>query len=509
METILVIDDELFMRRLCDDMLSLRGFKVLPAESAKEGLTILERGGVEFGTHPELAKQRQQQVLGSMAAQGFITPLQAKSFASEQLNFAQVETSIKAPHFVMFVKDYLVQKYGIRAVETGGLEVTTSLDYPIYEKVIKILADGVAAQKNLNVGNGAALVTNPSTGEILAMVGSINFFDLKNDGNVNVSISSRSPGSSIKPLNYALAFDKGIITPSTIIDDSPITYRVAGSSAYSPQNYDGKFHGKVTARVALASSYNIPAVKVLEKNGINNFLDQAEKMGITTWTDRSRFGLSLTLGGGEVKMTDMAEAYSSFATGGYRVDLKPVLKITDFKGNVLEDNTDSVNKQPVISPNTAFLISNILADNAARTPTFGPNSNLVIPNHTVSVKTGTTEDKRDNWTIGFTPRLLTAVWVGNNDNSPMSPYLESGNTGAAAIWNPIMTTLLADKSDETLAVPNDILSVSICTLTGTLTCDKCPSPRAEYFLRGTEPKVACNLTQEDVDKLLKPPEDKK
>ncbi len=466
-----------------------------------------------FGSHPELAKERQEQVLDAMVSQGYITAFQADAAKNEPLRFAPIPTEIKAPHFVMYVKDYLIQKYGIRQVEQGGLEVITSLDYPTYEAVSRFVHDGVEKQNSLHVGNGAALVTNPSTGEILAMVGSADFFDTAHDGNVNVTIANRSPGSSIKPLNYALAFDRGLITPSTIIDDSPTVYRTAGSPPYAPQNYDNRFHGRVTARVALGSSYNIPAVKVLEKNGVDNFLDFAAKMGITTLTDRSRFGLSITLGGGEVKMVDMAAAYSVFANGGVKVDLKPVLKVTDFRGNVLEDNTNpyplTANRSSVISPQTAFLISNILADDSARAPTFGRGSILNIPGHTVSVKTGTAETKRDNWTIGYTPDVLAAVWVGNNDNSPMSPFLESGNTGAAAIWNPIMTYLLANKPDEPITPPDNIVAIPICTINGLLTCENCPSTRTEYFTKGTEPKVACKITPEDLEKMKKVQEQNK
>lgn len=436
-----------------------------------------------FGTHPELAKERQQQVLEAMVNQNYITPAQADAAANEELKFNSQEISIKAPHFVMFVKDYLAQKYGLSAVERGGLEVTTSLDYPTYEAVAKMVADGVAAQAGLNVHNGAALVTDPATGEILAMVGSTDFFNLKNDGNVNVTLANRSPGSSIKPLNYALAFERGLITPATVIDDTRTTFAAPGTTPYTPQNYDNRFHGPVSARVALASSYNVPAVKVLQKNGVDNFIDFAQKLGITTWTDRSRFGLSLTLGGGEVKMTDMATAYSAFANGGNRVDLKPVLEVKDFRSNVLEDNRGNSNRTAVLSPQTAFLISSILSDNSARTPTFGPASPLIIPGHSVAVKTGTTEDKRDNWTIGYTPDLLAAVWVGNNDNSPMSPYLESGNTGAAAIWNPIMSYLLANKPDVGFAVPEGIVSQQICVAS--------ESARVEYFRSGTQP-APCN-----------------
>ncbi|MCL4397961.1 PBP1A family penicillin-binding protein [Patescibacteria group bacterium] len=475
------------------------------------GLTSAPTTYSPFGTRPELSRERQRQVLEDMASQGYINGDQLVAALAQPLNFTPPETAIKAPHFVMYVRDYLTKKYGARTVEQGGLEVTTSLDYGIYEQVTKMISDGVVAQKSLNVGNGAALVTNPATGEILAMVGSVNFFDSAHDGNVNVTLAARSPGSSIKPLNYALAFEKGFITPSTILDDSPVVYRSAGGPDYAPQNYDNRFHGRVSVRTALASSYNIPAVRVLEKNGVGNFIDFAQKMGITTWTDRSRFGLSLTLGGGEVTMMDLATAYSAFATGGKRVDLNPIEKITDYRGKVLEDHL-GFNSVPqstqVISPQTAFLISDILADNSARTPTFGPNSNLVIPGRTVSVKTGTTEDKRDNWTIGYTPSILAAVWVGNNDNSPMGAALESGNSGAAAVWNPIMKYLLAGKPDEGVARPDNIIPIQVCSLNGLLPCENCPT-KTEYFIKGTEPKTACNFTKEEVDKILHPPENNK
>ncbi len=456
-----------------------------------------------LGANPELAVNRQHQVLEAMLSQGVISQVQFDDAEKEELKFIGLETSIKAPHFVMFVKDYLAQKYGLRTVEQGGLEVITSLDYPSYASTSKLVRDGVAQQKGLNVGNGAALVTNPQTGEILAMVGSTDYFgsaetkqgsdtqsgagsyfDKTIDGNVNLTTSARSPGSSIKPLNYALALEKNLITPATILDDSPVTYTFSGSPSYSPQNYDGHFHGQISARVALASSYNVPAVKVLEKVGVENFRQFAKNMGITTWEDKNRFGLSLTLGGGEVKMTDLATAYSAFANSGVKVALQPVLKVTDFRGHILEDNTHTTSQ--AISPQTAFLISSILSDNAARTPTFGPNSALNIPGHTIAVKTGTTETKRDNWTIGYSfgtqPRLV-AVWVGNNDNSPMSPALESGNTGAAAIWNPIMSYLLKDQPNSPIPQPEDIISIPICNAS--------ESARLEYFRSGTQPQTPC------------------
>jgi penicillin-binding protein 1C len=465
-----------------------------------------------FGTRPDLAKQRQRQVLDAMVAQKYLRPEEEMAALSTPLTFAPTETSIKAPHFVMYVRDLLAKKYGNRKVEQGGLEVITTLDLPTYENTLKLVRDGVAAQKYLGVGNGAALITNPKTGEILSMVGSTDFFDTARDGNVNVTLAQRSPGSSIKPLTYALAMDKGMIFPSTIIDDSPIVYRFSDGPNYAPSNYDNRFHGRVTVRTALASSYNIPAVKVLEKDGLLNFIDYARKSGINSFEDPSRYGLSLTLGGGEVTMLEMATAFSQFANLGRKVDLNPIIKITDYRGKVLEENTSHQNPatsgSQLISPQTAFLISDILADNPARAPAFGYGSALVVPNHTVSVKTGTAQDKRDNWTVGYTPTILAAVWVGNNDNSPMSPYLESGNTGAAAIWNPIMRSLLEGKPDEGLSRPDNLISVQICTINGLLPCQFCPFVKTEYFVRGTEPKVACNFTKEEMEKILHPEEKK-
>lgn len=459
-----------------------------------------------FGTRPDLAKKRQEQVLLAMVETGFITSDQAKKALSDKLAFENPETSIKAPHFVMYVRDYLIKKYGSRLVEQGGLEVTTSLDYELYEKTNEILRQEVEKQAYLSVGNGAVLITNPKTGEILSMSGSTNFFDTANDGNVNVTVSERSPGSSIKPLTYALGFEKKLISPSSIILDTPVSYQSAGQPPYRPQNYDNRFHGAVPIRVALASSYNIPAVRVLEKVGLKNFIDFAQKLGISTFTEPSRYGLALTLGGGEVTMVDMATSYSAFANGGNRTNLKPVLKVKDYLGQTLEDNTNSEwqskNSTQVISGRTAYLISNILSDDGARSPAFGRGSILNIPNHQVAVKTGTAETKRDNWTIGFTPSFLVAVWVGNNNNSPMSPFLESGNTGAAAIWNPVFQEVLKNQSREAFTPPSNLITLQICATNGLLPCENCPQITTEVFTPGSEPKVACNITKEEKDRFL-------
>jgi len=432
-----------------------------------------------FGPHPEKAKERQSLVLQRMLQEKFINNEEKKRAENEELHFNQMKNEIKAPHFVMSIKEMLVQQFGEQFVEQGGLQVTTSLDINLQNQAQEIVRAEIEKLKSLKISNGAALVTNPATGEILAMVGSQNYFDVANDGNVNVTTRPRQPGSSIKPVMYSLALESGF-TPATIIPDTPITYQVAGQPPYSPKNYDRQFHGNVTLRRALASSYNVPAVKVLSALGVDKMIKRGTDMGITTWEDPTRFGLSLTLGGGEVKMVDLAVAYGTLANQGKRVDLNPILEIKNSKGEILESNTQPIMRNPklVFSPGVAFLLTDILADNNARTPAFGPHSWLNIDNHPhVAVKTGTTQNMRDNWTIGYTPDFLTAVWVGNNDNSPMS-YVASGITGASPIWNKIMTNLLKDTPDKEFPIPEGIIRAKVCG-------------KEEYFITGTESKVTC------------------
>lgn len=436
-----------------------------------------------FGSNPELAKMRQQEVLRRMVEDGYITAEQAAQAQQETLVYNTDSTQILAPHFVMYVRQLLEEKYGEELLTTGGLTVKTSLDLKLQNETQKIVTDEIQSLKRLRISNGAALVTNPKTGEILAMIGSINYFDFANDGQVNVVLRPRQPGSSIKPLTYSLALERGMTVLSTI-DDSPVSYVIAGSPPYAPKNYDGKYHGRVTLKEALASSYNIPAVKLLAMVGINNTIDRAEAMGITTWKDRERFGLSLTLGGGEVRMIDLATLYGVFANQGYRVDPNPILEVTTNQGEVLYRNecalvNTNCDKEPVTDPRAAYLITNILSDNKARSPAFGPLSTLYIPNQEVAVKTGTTNSLRDNWTIGYTDDRVVAVWVGNNNNTPMS-YVASGITGASPIWNKIMRTQLDDKNPHRFAAPSGMVQLAGCANTG-----------ANYFVSGTEPKNGC------------------
>lgn len=454
-----------------------------------------------FGAHPELAKTRQREVLRRMVEDRYITQTQADAAFATQLQFKPT-SGIRTPHFVMYVKEQLVKKYGEALVERGGLRVITTLDLDTQEYAQATVSAEVEKLKNLRVGNGAALVTNPATGEVLAMVGSVDYF-ASPSGNFNVTTALRQPGSSIKPINYAIGIEKKIVTPATMFLDVPTCFANLDKPNYCPNNYDGKFHGPVQLRLALGNSYNIPAVKMLYLNTVHDMVASASAFGLSTITDSTRYGLSLTLGGGEVHMTDMAEAFGVFANSGVRKDLVSVLKVTDKNGTVLEEYKDAnlgrdipsqllLRGVRVVSAETAFLISHILLDNNARQDAFGPNSALVIPGYTVSVKTGTTDDLRDNWTIGFTPLRLVVTWVGNNDNTPMNQTLVSGITGAAPIWNKLMKKVLEGKPNMLPKQPDGIVGAHICSVSGLLPPnpdgdDKgCPT-RFEYFIKGTVP----------------------
>lgn len=448
-----------------------------------------------FGSNPELAYERQAEVLRRMVEDGYISQLQSDQARQEKLVFNQDRIDIQAPHFVMYVRKLLALKYGEDVLSKGGLEVRTTLDLSLQNQAQNIVSSEVEKLTSFQISNGAALVTNPKTGEILAMVGGADYYDFIHDGQVNVTIRPRQPGSSIKPLTYATAFEQGK-TAGSVIDDSPVVYQIPGSKPYAPKNYDGRFHGKVTLREALASSYNIPAVKLLAELGVNNLINKGEALGISTWQDRNRFGLSLTLGAGEVLMTDLAEVYSSFANLGYPVPVNPFLEISNYKGEVLYRNNcaldnDNCYEDLELSPKAAYLVTDILSDNKARSSAFGAFSVLNIPNQQVAVKTGTTNSMKDNWTIGYTNNRLVATWVGNNDNTPMS-YVASGITGASPIWNRIMLLLLDDKNPHLFAVPENMIKVKICTTTGTLPCSACPKVAEEIFVKGTEPQKACN-----------------
>ncbi len=442
-----------------------------------------------FGSHPEAGRSRQLEVLKSMRQEGYITASQQENAAAYNLKFSKIQNKILAPHFVFYIKDLLAQRYGQRIADQGGLNVTTTLDLGLQNYVQASVSGELDKLDNPTVTNGAALVTEPGTGEILAMVGSRDYFDADHDGNVNVTISKRQPGSSIKPINYAVGLAKGY-TASTPFIDQPICFQASGQPNYCPVNYDGKWHGIVQMRYALANSFNIPAVKMLKLNTVQDMIASASAMGITTFDSPDRYGLSLTLGGGEVYMTDMTEAFGVFANGGYRIPLQPILKVTDRTGKVLEEYkppTSPIFGKKVIDPGISFIISSILSDNAARAVEFGTNSPLKIGNYIVSVKTGTTNDFRDNWTIGYTPEYVVAAWVGNNNNKQMTGIV-SGITGAAPIWHAIMAHLVAGNPPKGLIKPDDVIGTYVCTDTGQVAAAKeggCPT-RFEYLLRNSQ-----------------------
>lgn len=465
-----------------------------------------------FGAHPELAKERQEFVLKRMVEDKHISQEEADNAKNASLNFAPQANKINAPHFVMYVKDQLTEIYGQRAVEQGGLRVKTTLDLDLQNAAQKITSDEVNRLKTAKGLNAGVIVTKPGTGEILAMVGSKDYFATDIQGNYNVTTALRQPGSSIKPLNYALGLLNQTVTPATVLNDLPTCFKVAGQSLYCPSNYDQTFRGPVQLRFALGNSLNIPAVKMLTLNGLEQFVNLCQKMGLSTISDPKKYGLSLTLGGGEVKMTDMAVAFGVFANAGIKQPLTSIIEVTDYTGKNL-DKTQIEAGEQVLPEQITYLISHILLDNNARSGVFGTSSYLVIGGHPeISVKTGTSNDKRDNWTIGYNPDILVAVWAGNNENKPVLE-VSSGSAGASPIWNKTIRFALgqidaekySQKAGKSLdeikaqknpppAAPNwpiqpeGIIGASVCAVSGFLPDPANPCPtRFEYFLEGTVP----------------------
>lgn len=445
---------------------------------------------------------RTKDVLRQMQENGYITKSEEEKAYKEieKYSFEQEEVaSIKAPHFVMYVRDVLARQFGEQMVTTGGLQVTTSLDYKIQEEAEKIVKEEIDKLEKHKVSNGAAVVTDPKTGEILAMVGSSDYFDKENDGNFNVAISNtRQPGSSLKPVIYAAGLENGHTASTMFMDVKTDFFNGSGEPAYSPVNYDGTYRGPVQMRFALGNSLNIPAVKMLAMVGIDPAMKLAYDMGIKNWEptaqNKATVGLSLVLGGRETSLLDEVTAYGVFANKGVRQDPVSVMKVTDTKGRMLYDKKKT-DGEKVLSEEVAFIISHMLLDNNARSAAFGARSALNIAGKQVSVKTGTTDEKRDNWTIGYTPSYVVGVWVGNNDNSPMNNAIASGITGASPIWNKIMTHVLKDKPDEQPQVPSNVVSLQIDGLAGGLP-HAGQSSRSEYFVKGTEPTAESPVYKE-------------
>ena len=433
---------------------------------------------------------RTQEVLRRMREDSYITKDQEQEArtALDNLEFQPKGADFKAPHFVQYVQNILNDRYGEETVARGGLKVTTTLDLDLQEKAQAIVSEEIEKVQSLHIGNGAAVAIDPQTGEILAMVGSKDFNAKDYDGQVNVTTSLRQPGSAIKPIVYTKALEKGYTAASVLVDAPTSFPGGANQPDYTPVNYDGKFRGPVQLRYALANSLNIPAVKLIALVGIKDVLTLANDMGISslepTPATMSRVGLSLALGGGEVKLVELTSAYSAFLNQGYRVDPVSILEVQDQDGKVLEKNSPKKGNQ-VIPTDVAFIVSNILSDNDARKDTFGLNSLLNISGRSVAVKTGTTNDRRDNWAIGGTPQVIVGTWVGNNDNSPMK-QVASGVSGASPIWNRIVKAAVAGKPVVPFDTPSEVTTQTVDRISGLKSHDGFPD-RTEYFVKGTEP----------------------
>ena len=430
-----------------------------------------------YGTHKNELIQRKDYVLDRMQQVGYITKDELKKAKQEKINFSEDTTPIKAPHFVMYVKKYLEDKYGENYLKEKGLRVYTTLDWDIQNYAEKTIEDSEKFNMARDANNTALVVIDPKTGEILSLVGSKNYFekpypigcDEKPSGSCLfdpkfdvATMGLRQPGSSFKPFVYATAFNKGF-TPDTILWDAKTEFNPncpadgngaadsSGQQCYNPRNYDGLYRGKVSLRQSLAGSLNLPSVKIFYLTGMDKTLQAARDFGITTLNDPDRYGLSLVLGGGETNLLELTSAYGVFATEGLQTSSVSILKIEDSEGNIIEQN----NKQPtkVLNTQTARQINNILSDNNARSFIFGPSSPLYFPGYQVAVKTGTTSNLKDGWTMGYTPYTVVGVWVGNSDNSPTK---DAGVGLAAPMWRKVMEKIITSRPAENFTPPDQI-----------------------------------------------------
>lgn len=400
------------------------------------------------GSHPEALKARQESALQKMANLGYVT--QEEADAAKEIDVlekvAPRRENISAPHFVMYVKEYLEDHYGKQITEEEGLKVYTTLDWEKQQIAEKAVREGAEKNKTKwNAENASLVAIDPKTGQILAMVGSKDYFDKTIDGQVNVAIRDRQPGSSFKPYVYLTAFTKGF-TPETTIFDVETDFATEEGKVYEPNNYDGKFRGPLKMKEALAQSLNIPAVKTLYLAGVKNSIEMAKKLGITSLNEPDRYGLSLVLGGGEVTLLDHTSAFATLANNGMRHNKTAILHIKDKDGQILESFQDSVGER-VVDEKYIAMLDHIMSTNDYRAPVFGSNGPLRFDNRPVAAKTGTTNDWHDGWTMGYTPSLAVGVWAGNNNNSKMAPGAD-GSYVAAPIWRSFLEQALANSTVE-------------------------------------------------------------
>ena len=422
-----------------------------------------------YGNHQEELRGRKNTVLARMQELGFISEEEYKTALAEEVVWQPQETrGIKAPHFVFYIREQLEKKYGEDVVETGGLKVVTTLDYEIQkaaeETIARFAEDN---EKNFNAKNAAMVAIDPKTGQMLAMVGSRDYFDAEHEGNFNVALAHRQPGSAFKPIVYATALMKGYL-PETVVFDvetqfhtgcdasgKPLFPDVTKEDCYMPQNYDTVFRGPVSFRNALAQSINIPALKVLYLAGLKDSLKIAREMGIRGLNDPARYGLTLVLGGGEVSLLELTSAYSVFANEGIRNPEVGILQIKDASGTTLEEFRPKPIQ--VLPQNVALQISDILSDNDARSPAFGERSSLYFPERDVAVKTGTTNDYRDAWLVGYPPNIAVGMWAGNNDNTPMEKKV--AGFIVAPVWNAFLQEVFKKLPEEYFKKPEEVTNL--------------------------------------------------
>jgi 1A family penicillin-binding protein len=465
------------------------------------GLPQLPAAYDPLGGGLDSALARQEDVLALMVEADYIDPAQATAAAAEMRGYVfeapRLDATI-APHFVVYVRQTLETLYGPEALyrneEGNSLHIYTTLDRNLQELAERAVREGVAALTDHNASNGALVALDPTTGYILAMVGSADFNNKEIDGQVNVTLRCRQPGSSIKPLTYVAVFERGW-TPATLLWDLETEFPDGANPPYVPINYDEKYHGPMLLRDALANSYNVPAVEALQFVGVENLLEMASRLGVESlvhpelhcpeypYDQPPSYGLSLTLGGGEAKLLEMTGAFAVFANGGVRVPPSPILRIEDSRGNVLVDNTQRTGEQ-VISPQHAYLITDILADRQARCRAFHC-PNVLELSRPAAAKTGTTNNFRDAWTIGYTPNLVTGVWVGNSDNSSMVNL--PGAAGAGPIWHNFMEAAHADLPVRDFARPPGIVEYEICAHSGARPTEQCPARKVEIFSEDQPP----------------------
>lgn len=453
-------------------------------------------------TNPDLAKQRQSVVLGLMEKLDYITHDEAVSAESTPLSYNPAPYPIESPHFIWIIKDQIDRLIAQGTLNTSqSLIVRTTLDLDaqhLAEETLKRRLDGFKQEDNAlnhNVNNAALVVIDPHNGEILALVGSANFFDESIDGALDMAISPRQTGSAFKPFIYALALDptrSNAWTAATSILDVSTTFTIRDGTPYTPLNYDELEHGPVSVRTALGSSLNIPAVKTLQSVGIENTINLAHRLGITSLSEAGQYDLSLALGGGQLSLLELSTAYATFANNGYFTGNTAILDIHDADGNLLYQPDKNPPLQ-IFDPRVAWLISDMLSDDSARATGFGLNSTLKL-DRTAAVKTGTTSNFHDNWTIGYTPNLLVGVWVGNSGYEAM--HNVTGLTGAAPIWHEVMRGLLQGRPDDPFARPDGLTQVEVCDLSGLLPAPACPHTRTEWFIAGTEPTQTDTIYQQ-------------